>query len=81
MRTLEEYVRLPWTVVVRYHDDEVGYWSAEVVELPGCAHTTSNRAELLPQLEVILRMTIDTMLALGEPIPEPGSMPAPRRRE
>lgn len=71
MRTLEEYVRLPWTIVVRFHDEKGGYWSAEVAELPGCRHATNNRAELLPQLDVVLRMTLEAMLDIGEPIPEP----------
>jgi hypothetical protein len=35
MSTLQEYLRLPWTIVVRFHDEEGGYWSAQVVELPG----------------------------------------------
>lgn len=71
MRSLEEYLSLPWTIVVRFHESDGGRWLAEVAELPGCVHATKNRAELLPQLEVVLRMTLDTMLALGEPIPEP----------
>lgn len=69
--TVDDYMRLPWTIVVRYHDREGGYWSAEVAELPGCRHATSNRADLLSQLEVVQRIMLDTMLQLGEPIPEP----------
>lgn len=27
-----EYKRLPWTIVVRHHDEDGGYWSARVTE-------------------------------------------------
>lgn len=74
MKTVDEYLRLPWTVVVRYHDEDGGYWSARVSELPGCFCAMRDRAELLTELDVVLRMTIESMLEEGEPITEPAAI-------
>lgn len=51
MESVEHYLRLPWTIVVRYHDEQGGYWSAHIAEIPGCMYATSDREELLRELE------------------------------
>lgn len=76
MKAISEYVQLPWTIVVRYHAEQGGYWSAEVAELPGCLYATKDRSQLLPELDVVLRMTLESMLENREPIPEPSPAPA-----
>lgn len=73
MRTIDEYLRLPWTVIVRYHDEDGGYWSASVAELPGCLYATADRSTLLTELDVVLRMTLESMIEEGEVIPEPSA--------
>ena len=75
MKTLEEYMQLPWTIVVRYHAEQGGYWSAEVAELPGCLYCSSDRSELLSELEVAMRLMLETMLEHDDPIPEPSPTP------
>jgi predicted RNase H-like HicB family nuclease len=71
MKTLDEYKRLPWTIVVRHHDEDGGYWSARVAELPGCLFATADRSELLTELDVVLELTLECMLKEGDPVPEP----------
>lgn len=75
MRTVEEYMRLPWTIVVRHHAEQGGYWSAKVTELPGCLYATEDRNELLSELDIALRMTLESMIEHGDPIPEPSATP------
>ncbi len=57
----------------RYHAEQGGYWSARVEELPGCLYATKDRSELLSELDVALRMTLESMLEHGDPIPEPSA--------
>lgn len=71
MRTVDEYLRLPWTIIVQYHAEQGGYWSARVAELPGTIYATENREQLLLELDVVLRMVLESMIENGEPIPEP----------
>jgi predicted RNase H-like HicB family nuclease len=68
-------MRLPWTIVVRYHPEQGGYWSASVAELPGCLYATENRDELLSELDVALRLMLESMIEHGDPIPEPTVTP------
>jgi len=75
MKSVDEYMRLPWTIVVRYHDEQGGYWSAKVAELPGCLYCTSDRSALLSELDVALRMVLESMIEDGDPIPEPSATP------
>jgi antitoxin HicB len=77
VRTVDEYMRLPWTIVVRFHAEQGGYWSAEVAELPGCLYATSDRSELLSELDVALQMTLESMIEHGDPIPEPSVTSVP----
>lgn len=76
MKTVDEYLRLPWTIVVRFHDEDGGYWSAKVAELPGCLYASRDRGELLSELDVALRMTLESMIEHGDPIPEPAATTA-----
>jgi len=73
VRTLDEYMHLPWTIVVRYHAEQGGYWSAEVAELPGCLYATRDRSELLSELDVAMRLMLESMIEHGDPIPEPSA--------
>ena len=73
MKTVDEYVKLPWTITVRYHEEQGGYWSARVAELPGCIYATAKREELLSELDDVLRLCLESMIEQGESIPEPAS--------
>ena len=76
MRTVDDYLRLPWIIVVRYHDEQGGYWSAELAEIPGCMYASRNREELLRELEEAMRLWFEDAMARGEPIPEPAAAQA-----
>lgn len=73
MRTVEEYLKLPWTIVVRFHDEDGGYWSARLAEIPNCMYATRDREELLRELEVVMHMWFEDCVRRGEPIPEPAA--------
>lgn len=76
MKTLQEYLRLPWTIIVRFHDEDGGYWSAEVAELSGCMYATRDRDELLRELQEVLTLWLEDSLQRGEIIPEPSATAA-----
>ncbi len=76
MKTLEEYKKLPWTIVVRYHDEQGGYWSARIAELPGCMVAIEDRSALLSELDVVLEMCLESMIQHGDSIPEPAAAAA-----
>jgi antitoxin HicB len=71
-RTLEEYLRLPYTIEVFKDDDEDNPgWVARVVELPGCITQGDTFEELGQMIEDAMRGWIQTALEDGIDIPEP----------
>lgn len=72
MKSIEEYLLLPYTIEV-YRDDsdgQVGY-VARVVELPGCLTQADNFAELEEMIQDAMRAWIETAIEDGQAIPEP----------
>jgi len=71
-KTVEEYLRLPYTIEV-FRDDNQDHpgWVARVVELPGCITQGDTFSELGEMLEDVMRSWIQTALADGVEIPEP----------
>ena len=71
-RTVEEYMRLPYTIeVVRDDDENGGGWVARVAELPGCITQGEDFQELGEMIEDAMRMWIETAIEDGAEIPEP----------
>lgn len=70
-----DYLRLPWTIIVRYHAEQGGYWSARVAEEPAIMYATERREELLPELDQVMLLWFEDALARGEIIPEPAAAP------
>ena len=69
MRTLEEYLNLPYTIeIVHDHDDDgkEGY-VAEVKELPGCFASGFSMLELQEALLEAIQMSLPDGVELGEP--------------
>ena len=67
-KKLNYYLSLPYTFQVR--KTESGYW-ANVKELDGCHTPAKTIEEAYRDLEIVLKMTIESMLEFGDPIPEP----------
>ena len=69
MTTLSEYMRKPYTVVLRRDDD--GDFVAFIDELPGCMAHGSTKEEALEILEEMQEAWISERLESGLSIPEP----------
>ncbi len=72
-RTIEEYLELPYTLVVVHDVDEEGNagWVAEVEELPGCVSQGASPEESVERVREAMRDWIAVALEDGVEIPEP----------
>ena len=71
-RTLDEYMKLPYTIKVVYdNDDENPGWVAEIAELPGCFTQADTFEELGEMVGDAMRGWLSVALTEGLPIPEP----------
>lgn len=66
---LDDYLALPYTIVLR-QDDE-GDWTAEIEELEGCAAHGETQTEALVRLEEAKKLWIHEALEHGQPVPKP----------
>lgn len=73
-RTLEEYMQLPYRVILTQDRDEDGNegWVAEVAELPGCLSQGETPEEAAAKIRDAMLGWISVGLEDGDPIPEPG---------
>ena len=73
-RTLEEYMQLPYRVILTQDRDEEGNegWVAEVAELPGCLSQGATPEEAAAKIRDAMLGWISVGLEDGHPIPEPG---------
>ena len=67
--TLEEYLRLPYTVILR--QDEEGDFIASIKELDGCVADGSSEEEALSALRSMKKLWLEMALKKGAVIPEP----------
>lgn len=72
-RRIEEYLELPYTLVVVHDVDEEGNagWVAEVEELPGCVSQGTSPEEAVERVREAMRDWIAVALEDGVEIPEP----------
>jgi antitoxin HicB len=71
-RTVNEYMKLPYTIKVVYdNDNENPGWVGEVAELPGCFTQADTFEELGDMIEDAMRSWLTVALEAGLPIPEP----------
>lgn len=72
VRTIEEYLSLPYTIEVQ-KDTTDGYtaYVARVVELPGCMTQAETFEELGEMIQDAMRAWIEVALEEGIPVPEP----------
>lgn len=73
MKTLEDYLVLPYTIEVIPDD---GAWFVQVKELPGCMTEVDTWEEILPAIEEAKHLWLELALERGRPIPEPLGIPA-----
>lgn len=72
-RTLEEYMQLPYRVILTQDRDEEGNegWVAEVDELPGCLSQGATPEAAAAKIRDAMLGWISVGLEDGRPIPEP----------
>lgn len=73
MRTVEEYLDLPYQIVLVRDQDEAGRsgWVAEVEELPGCLSQGASPEEAVVHLRDAMQGWLSVALEDGREIPEP----------
>jgi predicted RNase H-like HicB family nuclease len=73
MRTLEEYLELPYAIVVVHDVDEDGNsgWVAEVEELPGCISQGRTPEEAVDRIREAMRDWLAVAMEDNTTIPEP----------
>jgi len=69
-KTLEEYLSLPYTIVLR-RDVKDEIFVARVEQLPGCAAHGSSETEALENLRENMKLWISDCLEAGDPVPIP----------
>jgi len=74
IKTVEEYLELPYTIeVVKDENDEYSGWFARVVELPGCMTQADSFEELSDMIKDAMIAWIESALEDGQSIPVPRS--------
>jgi antitoxin HicB len=69
-KTLEEYLRLPYTIILR-RDPQDGIVVARVEELSGCSAHGDSEEEALTNIRDSMADWIADCLEVGDPVPEP----------
>jgi antitoxin HicB len=75
MKTLQQYLDLPYHVSVVRHESERGQagWAASVDELPACTAVGGSPEEAVQRVRKTMERWISSALARNEQIPEPRS--------
>lgn len=71
MKSLEQYIRLPWTVQIEEHHDDGHYYAATIAELPGFVVAADTPDELDEQFVDALASHIESFLDNDEEPPVP----------
>lgn len=70
--TVEEYMNLPYSYIIRKISDESGtYYHATVLELDGCQSTGDNFDDAYENLREAMEGWIETKLENDFPVPQP----------
>lgn len=72
-KSLEYYMQLPYTIIIRKGEDNDGSicYEASLLELPHCLGVGKTPSEAIEELELHKRMKLQAHLEEGLPIPEP----------
>lgn len=72
MNTMD-YLKLPYTKIVREIRDESGhYFYGRIAEMDGCQTTGETAADVLRDLEEVLKQHIEIRIENNMPVPMPG---------
>jgi antitoxin HicB len=69
MKTMEEYLKLPYTIEMIQESD--GSWYVKIKELPGCMSQGDTPEEAIEMIHDAMRAWIEVALEDGMPVPEP----------
>jgi len=69
MKTMEEYLKLPYTIEMIQQSD--GSWFVGIKELPGCMSQGDTPEEAVAMIHDAMRAWLEVALEDGIPIPEP----------
>jgi len=73
-KNLDYYMKLPYSMVVEYVEDETGdYYFSRVLELDGCMSHGDTREEAMESIAEAMGCWIETKLEMNLPIPEPAA--------
>jgi len=72
-KTVEDYLRLPYTIQLRQYED--GTFFAAVAELPGCMTEADTADEAVEMIRDAMAGWIEVALSEGLPIPDPATEP------
>ncbi len=72
-KRVDYYMGLPYTMIVKYHDEQGGYYVAGYLELPDLIMTGYTPEEAVKELLEEKPEWLKTCIELGVPIPEPPS--------
>ena len=70
-KQVDYYMSLPYTMIVKYRDEQGGYFTAGYLELPDLIMTGDTPEEAVKELLIEKPEWFETCLKLGFPIPEP----------
>jgi predicted RNase H-like HicB family nuclease len=68
MKTLDEYLQLPYRLLITLDDEGFG---VEIPELPGCFTHAQHWDDIQPMVREAMTLWIEVMLVDGKSIPEP----------
>lgn len=72
MKNLEDYLKLPYTFITSYMEDETGhYYYGKILELDGCQSTGDTIDELYENLKEAMQGWIETKIENGFDVPMP----------
>ncbi len=71
VKNLAYYKKLPYTIILKRHDDQGIYWVARIAELPHCLIHGDTPEEAVREIEDVKNDWIQSNLEDKLPIPEP----------
>jgi predicted RNase H-like HicB family nuclease len=77
MKTVEEYLQMPYHVSVRRGDGNGTAWDAQVDELPGCSATAPTPEEAVARVRSLMSTWFADALDSEREIPEPAAEQLP----
>lgn len=71
IKDINYYMSLPYPILISPPESADDDWFAEIPDLSGCMTQAPSRDELFPMIEEAKRLWLESMLDMGQVIPEP----------